>query len=60
MEFDFSKFVQDIESRNKRLEERSSENNSQRNIDLDEARRLRSKRYHERWQNRIVWEKNNG
>ena len=60
MEFDFSKFVEDIDNRNKKRREEITERNDKRNIDLDEARRLRAKRYHEKWQNRIVWEKNNG
>lgn len=53
MEFDFSKFVNDIEKRqNENIE--NKRNNSQ-EIDLDRQRRLRSEQYHERWQNRIVW-----
>ena len=55
MEFDFDKFVDDID---KRSEENSRKKRTESNIiDLDRARRLRSKRYHERWQNCIKWER---
>jgi len=58
MEFDFDKFVVDIEKRqNENREERKT---SQETFDLDKQRRLRSELYHERWQNRIVWEKPHG
>ena len=55
MEFEFDKFVDDIEKR-------KVENNNRRkverpDIDMDEARRLRARRYHERWQNCIKWER---
>ena len=60
MEFDFSKFVEDIDNRSKKRQEASLANSDRRDIELDDARRLRAKRYHEKWQNRIVWEKNNG
>ena len=54
MEFEFDKFVQDIEKRqNQNNESRRSNTQDQ---DLDSARRLRVRQYHERWQNRIVWE----
>ena len=54
MEFEFDKFVQDIEKRqNQNNESRRSNTQEQ---DLDYARRLRARQYHERWQNRIVWE----
>jgi len=54
MEFEFDKFVQDIEKRqNQNNESRRSNTQDQ---DLDSARRLRARQYHERWQNRIVWE----
>jgi hypothetical protein len=53
MEFDFTKFVDDIEKRQN--ENADGRKNSQHEIDLDKQRRLRSEQYHERWQNRIVW-----
>ena len=55
MEFDFDKFVVDIEKRNVESIEKRSHNKA--DIDLDQARRLRSRRYHERWQNCIKWER---
>lgn len=55
MEFEFDKFVNDIEKRSIKEQERKT--NSQQVIDQDIARRLRDKNYFERWQNRIVWEK---
>jgi len=55
MEFNFDKFVDDID---KRSEENSRKKRTESNIvDLDRARRLRAKRYHERWQNCIKWER---
>jgi len=55
MNFDFDKFVKDIE-------DRKDENVKRKEIAMeiaeqDRLRRLRSERYHERWQNRIVWER---
>jgi len=55
MKFDFDKFVVDIEERNKEIVKKRSHNKNE--IELDQARRLRSKRYHERWQNCITWER---
>lgn len=54
MEFDFSKFADDLQSR----QEKNLQKNSKRidEIELDRLRRLRAERYHEKWQNRIVWE----
>lgn len=55
MEFEFDKFVSDLEKR-----QVQNNSNSQKRIDeieLDRLRRLRAEQYHERWQNRIVWEK---
>ncbi len=55
MEFNFDKFVKDIENRKK-----ASINNKQCpdiDIEFDKARRLRSERYHEKWQNLIKWER---
>lgn len=53
-EFNFEKFVVDIEKR-------QTENHDQRKvnqmiIDEDQRRRRRSELYHERWQNQIKWE----
>lgn len=53
MEFEFDKFITDIEKRN--LKEAERKTHSQQVIDQDKARRLRDKNYFERWQNRIVW-----
>lgn len=55
MKFDFDKFVKDIE-------ERKDTSTRKKEIALevaehDRLRRLRAERYHERWQNRIVWER---
>lgn len=55
MEFDFEKFVVDIEKR--AVKENTQNERSASEIDLEKARRLRDQRYFERWQNRIVWEK---
>jgi hypothetical protein len=55
MNFEFDKFVKDIETRKEndiRKKEIALEIAEQ-----DRLRRLRSERYHERWQNRIVWER---
>lgn len=54
MEFEFEKFISD-------LDKRQNENRERRNIEShikeeDERRRLRNLQYNERWQNRIVWE----
>jgi len=54
MDFEFEKFVTDIENRQEKLKEQNTK--SQKEIELDRQRRLRAERYHERWQNRIVWE----
>jgi hypothetical protein len=56
MEFEFDKFVKD-------LDKRVVEDKNRRNIELhvkeeDERRRLRNAQYNERWQNRITWEEN--
>ena len=55
MEFD--KFVDDIIKRQDKYIESKKINNSI--VEADEARRKRAELYHERWQNRIVWEKSN-
>ena len=54
MDFEFDKFVIDIEKR--QHENREERKTSQESFDLDKQRRLRAELYHERWQNRIVWE----
>lgn len=56
MEFDFSKFVDDIEVRKQKLNEKKKEESHV--IEQDRLRRLRAAQYHERWQNRIVWSNN--
>jgi hypothetical protein len=53
-EFEFDKFIVDIEKRNSMHEERK--NLAQHVIDEDQRRRKRSELYHERWQNQIKWE----
>ena len=55
MNFEFEKFVDD-------LEKREVTNKRHRNIDEsiieeDKLRRRRAELYHERWQNRIKWER---
>lgn len=54
MEFEFDKFVKDLESR--QIQNEQSKKSSKEEIELAQARRLRAEQYHERWQNRIVWE----
>ena len=54
MEFEFDKFVKD-------LDKRELKNHERRQIEQyikeeDERRRLRNSQYNEWWQNRIVWE----
>ena len=56
MSFNFDKFVKDIEKRENSQKENKSLNKDI--IEHDRQRRLRAERYHERWQNRIVWEDN--
>lgn len=53
MEFDFDKFVKDIDVRKEEETRRRSVNEEI--AELDKQRRLRAERYHERWQNRIEW-----
>ena len=53
MDFNFDKFVDDIEKRQR--ENNESRRSNHNDVDLDRQRRLRSEQYHERWQNRIVW-----
>lgn len=53
-EFEFDKFIVDIEKRkNTHVENKSF---AQHIIDEDQRRRRRSELYHERWQNQIKWE----
>jgi len=55
MNFDFDKFMNDIKDRKDadiKRKEIALEIAEQ-----DRLRRLRAERYHERWQNRIVWER---
>lgn len=57
MNFEFDKFVDDIDKRNKKyLEEKHFRKDV---IEEDERRRRRDELYHERWQNQIKWEKPN-
>ena len=56
MSFNFDKFVKDIEKREQTQKEKNSVTAEV--IEHDRQRRLRAERYHERWQNRIVWEEN--
>ncbi len=58
MEFDFDKFVSDIDRRENA--NKISKDISKSIAEEDKNRRLRSKLYHERWQNRIKWEVKNG
>ena len=54
MEFEFDKFVTDLEKR----QQQNGQKNTKRidEAEIDRLRRLRAEQYHERWQNRIVWE----
>lgn len=55
MDFEFDKFVTDLEKRQQEnIQQRSRK---EADVELDRMRRLRAEQYHERWQNRIVWEK---
>lgn len=55
IEFNFEKFVTDIEKRNDSLAE--EKRNPNHVIDIDEKRRLREKMYQEKWQNSTKWER---
>ena len=55
MEFEFDKFVKDLDKRE--LENHERRQIAQHIREEDERRRLRNIQYNERWQNRIVWEK---
>ena len=57
MEFEFDKFVKDIEKRKNESTQRREVPPHE--IDVDERRRQRARLYHERWQNQITWERNN-
>lgn len=57
MEFEFDKFMKDIDIREEKLKRERQVSDHIR--EEDERRRLRNEQYNERWQNRIVWEKNN-
>lgn len=57
MEFEFDKFMKDIDIREEKLKRERQVADHIR--EEDERRRLRNEQYNERWQNRIVWEKNN-
>lgn len=55
MEFDFDKFVSDLEKRESHIKEQKKINEEI--AEQDRLRRLRAEQYHERWQNRIKWER---
>lgn len=55
MEFEFDKFVKDIEKRSSDLQEQRKV--QEEIAEQDRLRRLRAEQYHERWQNRIKWER---
>ena len=55
MQFEFDKFVDDLEKREK--ENKDSKNIEKRIVEEDELRRRRAELYHEKWQNRIKWER---
>tara|TARA_B100000085_G_scaffold157135_1_gene142718 strand:+ start:23809 stop:23976 length:168 start_codon:yes stop_codon:yes gene_type:complete len=55
MEFEFEKFVNDIEKRDNEIKENKKTREDI--IEQDRLRRLRAEQYHERWQNRIKWER---
>lgn len=54
MEFEFDKFVKDLDKR--QVENKERHQIAQHIKEEDERRRLRNIQYNERWQNRIVWE----
>lgn len=56
MEFEFDKFVKDLDKRV--VEDKNRRQVDQHVKDEDERRRLRNAQYNERWQNRITWEVN--
>lgn len=56
MEFEFDKFVKDLDKR--AVEDKNRRQVDQHVKDEDERRRLRNAQYNERWQNRITWEVN--
>ena len=56
MEFEFDKFVKDLDKRV--VEDKNRRNIEQHVKEEDERRRLRNAQYNERWQNRISWEEN--
>ena len=58
MNFEFDKFVDDLEKRE--LHNKENKIISNRIKEEDVRRRKRSELYSERWQNRIKWENKNG
>jgi hypothetical protein len=54
MEFEFDKFVKDLDKR--AVEDNHRKQVAQHIKEEDERRRLRNAQYNERWQNRITWE----
>lgn len=57
MEFEFDKFVKDLDKRQENIAREKIISSQIKEEDL--RRRLRNEQYNERWQNRIVWEKTN-
>ena len=55
MQFEFDKFVKDIKER--KDDQARRKEIALEIVEQDRLRRLRAERYHERWQNRIVWER---
>ena len=55
MNFEFDKFVKDLEKRENQIREEKHVDSHI--IDEDERRRRRAQLYHEKWQNQIKWEK---
>ena len=55
MKFEFDKFVEDLEKRQEVKKENQSVN--EQIAEQDRLRRLRAEHYHEKWQNRIKWER---
>ena len=55
MEFKFDKFIDDLEKRE--INNKKSQDTNKDIIREDELRRRRAELYHEKWQNRIKWER---
>ena len=55
MNFDFDKFIEDIEKRENSFQEKRKV--SENDYFEEDAKRKRKNLYQEKWQNRIKWEK---